>query len=143
MKILLAIDGSRFSDAASEAVIRNAPPRETEVRVVHVVEPPSLIVSREMRAHDPHFKELWRETEQQGEAIVKKTAERLRAKGFKVITAVEKGDPKSRIIEVAAKWNADLIVLGSHGRRGVERFVMGSVAEYVTRYASCSVVVVR
>jgi nucleotide-binding universal stress UspA family protein len=143
MKILLAIDGSRFSDAASEAVIRNAPPQETEVRVVHVVEPPSLMVSREMRARDPHFKDLWRETEQQAEAMVKKTAERLRAKGFKVTTAVEKGDPKSRIIAVASKWNADLIVLGSHGRRGVERFLMGSVAEYVTRYASCSVAVVR
>jgi nucleotide-binding universal stress UspA family protein len=143
MKILLAVDGSRFSDAAVEAVMRHAPPQDTEVRVLHVVEPPSLMVSREMRARDPHFKELWQETEQQAEAMVRKAAEPLRAKGLRVSTAVEKGDPKSRIIDVAAKWNADLIVLGSHGRRGVERFLMGSVAENVTRYASCSVAVVR
>jgi nucleotide-binding universal stress UspA family protein len=143
MKILLAIDGSRFSDAAVDAVIRNAPPPDTDVRVFHVVETPSLMISREMRAHDPHLKELWQETRQQAEAMVKRTAERVRAKGFRVSTAVESGDAKSRILGAAKKWGADLIVLGSHGRRGVERFLMGSVAESVTRYASCSVAVVR
>jgi nucleotide-binding universal stress UspA family protein len=143
MKILLAIDGSRSSEAAVEAVIRQALPQDTDVRVLHVVEPPSLMVSREMRAHDPNFKQLWQETRQQAEAMVKKTAESLRAKGFGVSTAVERGDAKSQIIDVAAKWHADLIVLGSHGRRGLERFLMGSVAEGVARYAPCSVQIVR
>ncbi|HXZ20805.1 MAG TPA: universal stress protein, partial [Candidatus Acidoferrales bacterium] len=57
--------------------------------------------------------------------------------------ALEKGDVRLRIIDAAAEWNADLIVLGSHGRSGIPRLLLGSVAEYVARNASCSVEVVR
>ena len=58
-------------------------------------------------------------------------------------TAVEWGDPKSKIIDAAEQWHADLIVLGSHGRTGLERFLMGSVSDAVARHAPCSVEVVR
>ncbi|HXJ37726.1 MAG TPA: universal stress protein, partial [Bryobacteraceae bacterium] len=53
------------------------------------------------------------------------------------------GDPKSVILDTAKTWQADLIVLGSHGRHGLDRFLMGSVAESVAVHAHCSVVVVR
>jgi nucleotide-binding universal stress UspA family protein len=56
---------------------------------------------------------------------------------------VEQGDTKSRIVDYAANWHADLIVLGSHGWKGLGRFLMGSVSEAVTRHARCSVEVVR
>ena len=51
--------------------------------------------------------------------------------GYAVQTAVEEGDPKSKIIDQAIQWKAELIVMGSHGRKGVDRFFMGSVAESV------------
>jgi nucleotide-binding universal stress UspA family protein len=51
--------------------------------------------------------------------------------------------PKTVILEEARQWGADLIVLGSHGRGGMERFLMGSVAETVATHAECSVEVVR
>ena len=63
--------------------------------------------------------------------------------GLKVIAALEVGDAKSRILDVAEEWHADLIVLGSHGRKGVNRFLMGSVSEAVARHACCSVEIVR
>ena len=67
----------------------------------------------------------------------------LASAGLKATTAVLSGSPKEAILEEAKKWNADLIVVGSHGRRGFKRFLLGSVSEAVAMNAHCSVVVVR
>jgi nucleotide-binding universal stress UspA family protein len=53
------------------------------------------------------------------------------------------GDPRDVIVQKASDWNADLIVLGSHGRTGLQRWLLGSVAESVVRHAPCSVQVAR
>ncbi len=143
MNVVLAIDDIKSSEAAVEATIAQARAKDTRIFILHVVEPPSLIIAREMRSHNPALKALWHESEQQAEAMVKRVAQRLRAEGFTVRTVVMKGNPKSRIIDFAVKQQADLIVLGSHGRRGVDRFLMGSVSEAVVRNASCSVEVAR
>lgn len=143
MKILLAVDDSKFSDAAVRAVIARAHSKDSEVRVLHVVEPPSLLVNREMSGFDPGLESIWKEETKQAEALVEKTAETLRAQGLKVSTEVEKGTPKSVIVEISKDWHADLIVLGSHGRGALDRFLLGSVSEAVVRHAHCSVEVVR
>jgi len=62
---------------------------------------------------------------------------------MKVTSAVAQGDPKSLIIDAAEEWHADLIVLGSHGRNSLDRFLMGSVSDAIVRHAHCSVEVVR
>jgi len=67
----------------------------------------------------------------------------LRGAGFKAETAVEVGDVRERILDSASEWRADLIVLGSHGKRGLQRFLLGSVAEFVARHARCSVHIIR
>jgi nucleotide-binding universal stress UspA family protein len=142
MRILLAIDGSKFSDAATHAVIAQAIPEKAEVRVVHVVDimenpfPAMTTLDAELE-HAPNVQR------NSAKALVEATAELLRAGGLKATTAVEWGDPKSKIIDAAAEWHADLIVVGSHGRTGLERFLIGSVSDAVARYAPCSVKVVR
>jgi nucleotide-binding universal stress UspA family protein len=143
MRILLAIDDSKFSEAAIEAVIEQARPHGTEVRVLHVLESPPLLVAREMGGHDPALETAWESERQRAKAVVAKAAELLRARGLKVAAAVEDGDPKSKILDVAEEWHADLIVLGSHGRKGLNRFLMGSISDAVARHASCSVEIVR
>jgi nucleotide-binding universal stress UspA family protein len=75
--------------------------------------------------------------------LVESTAEELRNAGFKVDTAVAVGDARVVIIDSAAEWNADLIVVGSHGQGGIPSFLLGSVAESVARHAKCSVEIVR
>jgi nucleotide-binding universal stress UspA family protein len=75
--------------------------------------------------------------------LVEQIAKELRSAGFKVDTAVEVGDIRETIIDSAADWGADLIVVGSHGQRGIQRFLLGSVAEFVARHAKCSVEIVR
>jgi nucleotide-binding universal stress UspA family protein len=77
------------------------------------------------------------------QALVDRAAASLRAAGFHTVTATPDTDSRHGIIEHATAWNADLIVLGSHGRRGVDRWLIGSVAEAVMRHASCSVQIVR
>jgi nucleotide-binding universal stress UspA family protein len=63
--------------------------------------------------------------------------------GFNVTTIAKEGDPKADVIDVAAEWRADLIMLGSHGRKGLDRFLVGSVSEAVALHAPCSVQIVR
>jgi nucleotide-binding universal stress UspA family protein len=143
MKILLAIDDSKFSEAAIQMVVAQARPQDTEVRVLHVLLPPSLLLGREMGGYDPEIETLWKAQREQAKALLTKTTGMLRTSGFNVASTLEEGDPKSKIIDVASEWSADLIVLGSHGRKGMDRFFMGSVAESVARHASCSVEIVR
>ena len=143
MKILLAVDESKFSEAAVQTVLAQARPHETEVRVLHVLEPPSLLMGREMGGYDPEFEAVWKALRDQAKALVEKTEGKLRTAGFTVSPSLEEGDPKSKIIDAAKEWNADLIVLGSHGRTGLQRFFLGSVAESVARHAECSVEIVR
>jgi nucleotide-binding universal stress UspA family protein len=67
----------------------------------------------------------------------------LASAGLEASGEVLSGNPREIILNDAKKWNADLIVVGSHGRRGFKRFLLGSVSEAVAMNAHCSVVVVR
>jgi nucleotide-binding universal stress UspA family protein len=136
MKILLATDGSKFSEAATQAVILQCRPQETEVTVLNVVDLPLMIPN----LYAAEFRE---ESLKNGKGLVRQAEQRLTKAGYKVETAVEEGDPKSKIVEDASRWHSDLIVLGSHGRKGMDRFLMGSVSDAVARHAPCSVQVVR
>jgi nucleotide-binding universal stress UspA family protein len=81
---------------------------------------------------------------QDAEAHVDRAADRLRSAGFIVRTEVQpEGDASSAILDAAAKWPADVILVGSHGRSGLNRFLLGSVSDRVVRHAPCSVQVVR
>ncbi|MGA1999681.1 MAG: universal stress protein [Terriglobales bacterium] len=75
--------------------------------------------------------------------FVERTERALTSAGFRVSTSVAEGNAKSVILDKAAEWHADLIALGSHGRKGLERFLLGSVSEAVARHAPCSVLIVR
>ncbi|MGA2509986.1 MAG: universal stress protein [Candidatus Acidiferrales bacterium] len=143
MKILLAVDGSKFSDAAVQTVIEQARSQDTEVQVLHVVEPPSLLVAREMGGYDQALDAMWEAEIREAEVLVTNVAKELRSKGLQVTATVEQGDPKSKIIDTASKWRADMIVVGSHGRKGLEHFLLGSVSEAVAHHARCSVEIVR
>jgi len=138
MKILLAIDDSKFSEAATQAVIAHHKLQGLEVRVLHAAEPPTLFTAPEMAEYIPP-----EESAEEAKALVAKTAGALRSAGVNVTTAVLQGDPKSIILDDAKAWGADLIVLGSHGRKGLEHFLVGSVSEAVLRHAHCSVEIVR
>jgi nucleotide-binding universal stress UspA family protein len=143
VKILLAIDDSKFSEAAIESVIRQATPQETEVRVLHVIEPIPIYPDGQAWGYGPEASQILEEQRKEAEGLVERAGQTLREKNFKVMTVIEEGNPKEVIIDSAAEWHADLIVVGSHGRNGLDRFFMGSVSEAVARHARCSVQIVR
>ena len=139
MKVLLAIDDSKYSEAATRALIAQAKPKETEVRVLHVVE----LYTEEGEIYISDWKGVIQRRHERGEVLLAQAAQALHNAGFQVATALEEGDEKSVIIDFAAKWPADLIIMGSHGRKGFDRFLLGSVSEAVVRHAPCSVEIVR
>ena len=143
MKILLAIDDSRFSEPAIQAVITRGHREDTEVRVLQVVKPPSLLSLGDMGGYDLALAEDWDEETEQAHVLVGKTAETLRSHGMKVTTSVEQGDSESTIINASEKWHADLIVLGAHGRKGLWRLWMGGIPAAIALHARCSVEIVR
>jgi len=143
MKILLTIDDSKFSEAATQALIAQAQPKGTEVRVLHVIESLPAAYSGGEWGYIVDWQRVGQEQRKQAETLLTRAAKTLRDAGFTVTTAIEEGSPKSIIVDSAAKWPADLIVLGSHGRKGLDRFLLGSVSEAIARHAPCSVQIVR
>ena len=125
-RVLFATDGSETSTAAARALAERPWPEESEFRIVSVEEPWAM---KSVKL-DPR------------EAIT--SADEVLASARLSATAdVLSGNPKEVILDEAQKWGADLIVVGSHGRRGIKRFLLGSVSEAVAMNARCSVVVVR
>jgi nucleotide-binding universal stress UspA family protein len=143
MNILLAIDDSKSSEAVAKALIAQAQPKGTELRLLHVIEPLPIAYSGGEWGYSVDWQRVMQEQRKQAEEFVQQVATKLRAAGFSVTASVEEGHPKSVIVESAAKWPADLILLGSHGRKGIDRFLLGSVSEAVARHALCSVQIVR
>ena len=140
MNILLATDGSNCSNAAAQSIAKLFRSAGNEVRVLTVVEPITTAVMPEMsREYYPELEDQKREAK----VFVESTAKMLADAGFKVSTLVLAGDAKTVILDEAADWCADLIVLGSHGRKGIRRFLLGSVSEAVARHTACSVQIVR
>jgi nucleotide-binding universal stress UspA family protein len=143
MKILLAVDGSRFSEEATHAVIAGTKSKSARVRVLHVTEPVPIFVAGRLGIQLADGGALRQARREYGERLAARAVGALRKAGFKADWAVLEGDAKSKIIDYAAKWGADLIVLGSHGYTGMERFLLGSVSDAVARHARCSVEIVR
>ena len=144
MKILLAIDDSQFSEAALQMVLTRYRHEGTEVRVLHVVEPIALAVPPFMvEGYAPQLDEVRQEQLKQAQELVAQAAEKLLAAGFLADTAVVEGNARGEIVDLAAEWHADLIVVGSHGRKGLDRFLLGTVSDFVARHALCSVEIVR
>jgi nucleotide-binding universal stress UspA family protein len=147
VKVLLAIDDSVYSQSAIQAVITQFRPDGLEVRVLNVIDwppspPESLAFTPDATSAGPILA-LYDQTRRRGEVLVARAAEELRAASFAVSHEVREGDVRQSILECAAEWTPDVIVLGSHGRKSLNRLLLGSVSENVVRYAQCSVEVVR
>lgn len=144
MKILLAIDDSKFSEAATRAVIAQFKTQDAEVRVLTVVDLINYFVDEKAaKAYMPNIDEIRHASLKSAGELLERTSHLLQAAGFKTATGILEGDPKAMIATFAEQSGADLIVLGSHGRRGFDRALLGSVSEAVARYARCSVEIVR
>jgi nucleotide-binding universal stress UspA family protein len=151
MRILLAVDGSDVSKLAARAVKERPWPPGSVVRVLHVVQPLypppaapwTFSVGTMLTADDFGMLDMEARMLEDARRMVRRTGESLASPGLHTEVETVLADPREGIIDQAKDWKADLIILGSHGRTGFKRWIMGSVAESVVRHAPCSVEVVR
>jgi len=146
MKILLAIDGSTFSDAAVQEVASRPWPRGSELRIITVVEPPVMPTIESWVPPDDYIEGLERTSEAQAQLVVGKAADRIhnaQGNNLRVLAQIIRGHAKHEINAEAEDWGADLILMGSHGYRGLTRLWLGSVSQAVTSNARCSVEIAR
>jgi nucleotide-binding universal stress UspA family protein len=142
VRILLAMDESECSQAAMRLVIREMRPEDSEVYVLHVAAPKWLVWDYDL-GELSQIEAAREETLKRGQELLERVKPQIAKAGFKVRAAMEEGDARFVIVDQAAAWKAGLIVLGSHGRKGLGRLLLGSVAEHVARHAHCSVLIMR
>jgi len=136
-KILIATDGSEYTKEAVSQGLHLAKVLGAEVTALYVIDQTSFVSF----PIDSSIVSVYSLLENEGKRAVeevKKDGEQL---GVKVATIVAEGSPTRKIVEMAA--NMDLVVIGTLGRSALSKLFMGSVAERVTRYAPCPVLVVR
>jgi len=146
MKILLAIDGSSCSDAAVRDVANKPWPAGSEVKIVSVVEPVLLPAVETWVPPENYIEALEKAGDDQARRIVNKAADQVREEQgnkLRVSTEIVRGHPKHAIIDEADAFGSDLIVVGSHGYRGLTKLWLGSVSQAVALHAKCSVEIVR
>ena len=136
-KVLLATDLSRTSLSATNEAFAVAGRLHAELLIVSVIDKASL------RLPGGRFLTRVDQVREHRQAAAQELVQRGRREGVKVQFLVWQGEPGEAILEAAAAEEADMIVLGSHGRGAIGRLLLGSVSERVVRQAVVPVVVVR
>ena len=149
-KVLFATDGSDCSVAAAHAIAAQCWPSGTLFKVMSVEE--LMVAGNQMEASSLSavypaslLDELIEAAQARARSALQMAKDILQRARLTVDDrgALPVGEPRSIILDTAKDWGADLIVLGSHGRRGLDHFLLGSVSEAVAIHAPCSVCVVR
>jgi nucleotide-binding universal stress UspA family protein len=138
-KILISIDGSDYSMRAAEYGVSVAKLLNAEITVVYVID----LVALDQIARESEKDDVENELKQDGERYLKYVQGVAQKEGVKVSLLLAKGRPYEQIVHLAKGLKMELIVMGTYGRRGAERILLGSVAERVIEYATCPVLVVK
>lgn len=140
-KILIAIDFSENSDYAFEYALTLARQFQAEMTIMHVINEPV-----DLRGfYVPHisFEQLEKEIEEGAEKMMEKFCQTKMGDFSNYKTAIVTGIPYEEIIRKAEETSTSLIVLGTHGRTGLDHLIFGSTAERVVRSATCPVLTIR
>ncbi|MEX1173403.1 MAG: universal stress protein [Chloroflexota bacterium] len=135
--VLLATDLSATSTPAEDEALRLAASLRARLVAVSVIDPGSL------RLPGGRFHARMDQVRDERESAAQRLVARARDLGIPTAFLVWEGVPGEAIVDAADAERADLIVLGTHGRTGVNRSLFGSVSDHVVRNAPCPVVVVR
>jgi len=145
-KILVPVDGSDTANAALQEAIKLARSESTGLRIIHVADSSAAVWDSEFAPVD--LEQIRESVRSFARSILEQAQRTAREAGIDAETRlVEMETPGQRVAKVIAEhareWPADLIVIGTHGRRGIDHFLLGSVAEGVMRLSPVPVLLVR
>jgi nucleotide-binding universal stress UspA family protein len=137
-KILVAHDGSKTSDKALKKAVELATGLDASLTVLTVV--PDLYLTE---LSDMDRQRITAALTEEAKQAMEKIRVSLSAKPIETKTIMRQGLPAEKILETAQKMKVDLLVVGSHGRHGARKFLLGSVSSKVVDYSTCPVLVVK
>jgi nucleotide-binding universal stress UspA family protein len=137
--VLVALDGSPLADRALDYAVETFP--TASVTTIYVINPVDAVVDVEAGGL-PVAEDWYERASERAEGIHARASESAAARGVDLESVTEVGKPSRRILAYATEHDVDQIVMGSHGRSGVGRALLGSVAERVTRRARVPVTIV-
>ena len=141
MKVIVGVDSSSFSEAAILHVIESHWPKGTSFLVISAAEPvfiaPGEALATQAIAMYVDQQEAFHKQ------VAERAAARLRDAGLVARGVMKRGDPRIVLEENARSEQADLVIVGSHGRSGLKKLFLGSVADHVVAHAPCPVLVVK
>ena len=139
-RILTPLDGSETGESSLHDAEALALKTGASMVLLHVIPKPHAV---EARLLGPEFANFVKTMHDAGEKYLNRVSNRLSEKGIAVTTRIVSGDPAQQIINVAAHEKADLIAMSTHGRSGIARFVMGSVADKILHASNLPMWLVR
>lgn len=144
LRILIGFDGSAHAQAAIDAFLNRSWPAQTEVFLVAVIDSKMTNIISHLR---PSVIQWFLEKGDDAEIVLGRMleshAKKIRKAGMRVTCLVQKGDPKTVLVEQAKKLKADSLFVGARGLGNIKRFFIGGVSAAVAARANCSVEVVR
>ncbi|OGF16417.1 MAG: hypothetical protein A2W00_07665 [Candidatus Eisenbacteria bacterium RBG_16_71_46] len=143
MKILLGVDDSPHSRAALDYVKQAKWPAGTQAVVVSVARPAVGAYTEVYAPGGALNDSMLEEQVRYHQELASKAEQELQGSGLETEARVLSGDPREVLVEAARAVRADLVVVGSHGRSGLAKLLMGSVAAHVVAHAPCNVMVVK
>jgi universal stress protein A len=142
-RILHATDYSKASRRAREKAIELAKDYDAELCVVHVIAPTTAYFSEQEYAGAELYMKLEESATREAESSMKRLMTAMEKAKVKAKSLLLRGSPHEQIVKAAKSKKADMIVIGTHGRTGLSKLFMGSVAGRVISTASCPVLTVR
>jgi nucleotide-binding universal stress UspA family protein len=143
MKILVPIEDEKFGQSIADFISEHEWPEGSEIRIIHVLEP---LVKPPLSGYQMEYvQSVNEERHRAAKSLLLTFGTQLAAKFPRIAIKEEliDGYPKEVILDLAKNWSADMIVMGSHGRRAIGRFFLGSVAMLVLSAAPCSLMIVK
>ncbi|MGB7086946.1 MAG: universal stress protein [Phormidesmis sp.] len=143
-KILTALDYGDTCQSVFDQTISLAQATQAQLKLLNVVtleRDSSLTFSPYSDTDFKKYTELYRELETGSFKLIEEFSNKAKEAGVDTEFAQEFGNPGSVICKLGSDWEADLIIVGSHGRKGLSEMLLGSVSNYVVHYATCSVMV--
>jgi nucleotide-binding universal stress UspA family protein len=137
--IVVGTDGSQQAEHAVAEAVAIAARDGAQLHIVTAFPDPAILRERITSGATAASVNL----SQVADSVLNRAAGLAEEKGVHAETHSSEGEPAAAILDLAAKVNADLIVVGSRGLSGVQRFLMGSVSSKVSQHASCTVMIVR